>query len=337
MSHIYQDNFNISLPLAVYLCHDTYDHNPDPMSISATTLLKPMREIVLARQNNDLDKIIDISQLISSRMGTSIHDGAEEAWNSDKALGFALQAKGMLAIKDRIVINPTDTVLAADPSLIPVYLENRSAKSIKGFTVTGKYDIIYGGQLSDYKSCSVWGYIFGSNVDDYRRQGSMYRWLNPKKITKDNIEIQYIFTDWSAAKAKQDPKYPQRKFITKNYPLYSIEDTEEWVADKLQTINDLMPLTQSSLPRCTKDELWQSDTVYKYYKNPKSIARATKNFSAKDYSDPKLAAESFMMDAGGVGKILAVQGEAKRCKYCSVVDICDQAALLKEQELLKLD
>ena len=33
---------------------------------------------------------------------------------------------------------------------------------------------------------------------EYRLQGSMYRWLNPKIITKDVFNINYIFTDFNA-------------------------------------------------------------------------------------------------------------------------------------------
>lgn len=328
---IYQDKFGISLPLAVYLCHDKYDYNADPLSISATSLLKPMREIVLGRQNMGLDKVIDISQLVSSRMGSSIHDGAEEAWLNEDALHNALEAKGMLSIKERIRINPTPAELEI-PNIIPVYLENRSSKVISGYTVTGKYDIVYGGQLSDYKSTSVWGYIYGSNIEDYKRQGSIYKWLNPTQITKDTIEIQYIFTDWSAAKAKQSPgDYPQAKFLTKTYPLYSVAETEEWVNNKIKEIKRNLPLEQLQLPKCTKEELWQSDTVYKYFKNPQNVSRATKNFA------DKLEAETYMMDAGGVGRLDTVEGEVKRCKYCSVVGICDQAQMFIEQGVAKLD
>jgi len=327
---VYQDKFNISLPLAVYLCHDKYDYNSHPHTISATSLMKPIREIVLARQNKDLDKVIDISQLISSRMGSSIHDGAEEAWRDPKAIHNALEAKGMLGIEDRIVVNP-DNLGDLPPGMIPVYLENRSEKAIEDFIVSGKYDIVYGGQLSDYKSTSVWGYVYGSNIDDYRRQGSIYRWLNPKIITKETIEIQYIFTDWSAVKAKQSPDYPAAKYLTATYPLFSYDETEEWIRNRLKEVSRNLPLEQLQLPKCTKEELWQTDDVYKYFKNPQNVSRATKNFS------DKLAAESYMMDQGGVGRIDTVEGQVKRCKYCSVVGICDQAAMFIEQGVANLD
>ncbi len=332
----FEDKFNISLPLAVYLCHDQYDHNEDPFTLSATTLLKPVREVILDLQNKSRDRTIDISVLIASRMGTSIHDGAEAAWNNQKALASALQAKSMSKILDRVVINPQDSVVYPD-NMIPVYMENRSAKVVEGYTVTGKYDIVYNGVLSDYKSTTVWGYIFGSNVESYKMQGSIYRWLNPEKITKDYIEIQYIFTDWSGATAKRDKKYPQAKYVTEQYPLMSVEATNEWVTNKIREIKRLIGLAQVQLPRCTPEELWQKDAIFKYYKNPEKIARATKNFSKPDYADPKAAAQQFYADHGEVGRVIEVPAEVKRCKYCSVKEICDQAKILVEQGLAKLD
>lgn len=330
MSFVYRDKFNISLPLAVYLCHDKYDYNPDPFAVSATSLMKPIREQVLGRQTVNLEKIIDISQLVSSKMGSSIHDGAEEAWTDPQAIHNALEAKGMLSIENRIVVNPQPHQ-AQPHDMIPVYLENRTSKKVGKYIVTGKYDIVYGGQLSDYKSTSVWGYVFGSNIEDYKRQGSIYRWLNPEIITKDTVEIQYIFTDWSAMKAKQSKDYPQAKYLTATYPLFPYAETEEWVHNKIKELERLVDVPQPQLPRCTDDELWRSANVYKYYKNPQNVSRATKNF------DSQLEAETYMMDQGGVGRIDTVEGQVKRCKYCSVLDVCDQAAMFKEQGVLSLD
>ena len=332
----YVDKYNISLPLAVFLCHDTYDHNPNPNAISATTFNKPMREVVLARQNCDMEKVVDISQLISSRMGTAIHDGAEAAWRNPAAIKNALEAKGMSRIADRIIINPSHLELSLDSNLLPVYLEQRVSKEVEGYLVTGKFDIVYGGQLSDYKSTTVWSYVFGSNVQDYIRQGSIYRYLAPDKITSDVIEIQYLFTDWSKQRAMQDKEYPQAKYLTKQFPLWSLDKTEMYLIGRLQMLKNLLPKEQSVLPMCTKEELWQGDTVWKYYKDPSKMTRASKNFDSKDNPNAERDAQAHMMDQGK-GKIVEFPGLCRRCKYCSVVEICDQAAMLKEQGLLALD
>ena len=42
----YLNNSNVPLSLAVFLATDNYDHESD--TISATTLIKPLRQIILA-------------------------------------------------------------------------------------------------------------------------------------------------------------------------------------------------------------------------------------------------------------------------------------------------
>ena len=188
------------------------------------------------------------------------------------------------------------------------------------FVISGKYDLVLDGTLNDYKSTSVWTYIFDSNADSYVKQGSIYKWLSPDKITSDYININYIFTDWSAAKARMDTKsYPQIKTITKKYPLWSIEETENWIMNKIEAYKALADAPQEELPECTKEELWASETKYKYYKNPNKLDRSTKNF---DTMDEALIRKS---DDGDVGIIKTVPGEVKACRYCSVVGVCTQA------------
>jgi len=43
----YANVSDVPLALAVFLATDSYDYNPDPNTVSATTLLKPIRQIVL--------------------------------------------------------------------------------------------------------------------------------------------------------------------------------------------------------------------------------------------------------------------------------------------------
>ena len=52
----------------------------DPNYISVTTLLKPIREIVLSRRHREETKAIDISGFIQSQMGDALHASTERAW-----------------------------------------------------------------------------------------------------------------------------------------------------------------------------------------------------------------------------------------------------------------
>jgi len=326
MSFIYTNNHDVSLALAVFLMYDSYDHDSRNNVISATSIIKPLRQLILTRQHKELDKTVDIMDLVNSRMGTAIHDGCEVAWTDKENVCNALKVLGAnQSVIDSIVINPTEVTKGQ----IPVYVEQRHEKEVGDYIISGKYDLILDGTLNDYKSTSVWTYIYDSNASNYTLQGSIYRWLAPDHITSDYININYIFTDWSATKAKQDSNYPQKRVITKKYPLMSVEETEEYLKEKLMKLDMFLPFKQEDIPECTDEDLWASETVYKYYKNPKNLSRSTKNFSSATEAAIRQA------DDGNVGIVIEVPGEVKACRYCKAVAICNQAEkLINEGRLL---
>ena len=313
----YTNKNNVSLALAVFLMYDNYEYDERPNSISATGLIRPLRQLVLSKQNPALLKTVDIADLVATRMGSAIHKGCEDAWTDPENVKNALKVLG--ASEDainNIKINPP----YVKPGETPVYVEQRAEKEILDFVISGKYDLVLDGTLNDYKSTSVWTYIFDSNADSYVKQGSIYKWLSPDKITSDYININYIFTDWSAAKARADKKsYPQIKTITKQYPLWSTEETENWIMNKIEAYKALANTPQEGLPECTDEELWATKTTYKYYKNPNKLDRSTKNFDTMDEALIRQAND------GNVGTIKTVPGEVKACRYCPVVGLCTQA------------
>ena len=316
----YTNKNNVSLALAVFLMYDNYEYDERPDSISATGLIKPLRQLVLSKQNPALLKTVDIADLVSTRMGSAIHKGCEDAWTDLGNVSNALRVLG--ASEDaisRIKINP-ETIPAG---VTPVYVEQRIEKEIDDFIISGKYDLVLDGTLNDYKSTSVWSYIYDSNADSYIKQGSIYKWLSPDKITDSYMNINYIFTDWSAAKARMDTKsYPQQRVLTKQYPLWSIEETQNWIQSKLAQYKLHSNTPQEGLLECTDEELWATEETFKYYKNPNKLDRSTKNFKTMNEALVRKSAD------GDVGIIKTVPGEVKACRYCPVISICNQAATM---------
>jgi hypothetical protein len=321
MAFKYTNKDNVSLPLAVWLMHDDYDYDKRDNVISATALLKPTRALVLIDEHKGSDKTVDIMSLVSARMGSAIHAVAEQAWTNRENISKALQALQVSNLDEKLVINP-DVVKEGD---IPIYVEQRHEKEINDYIISGKYDLVVDGTVSDYKSTSVW-----SNALKYTQQASIYKWLAPDRITDNAVHIQYIFTDWSAAQAMRDSSYPQTRVLTKEYPIWSVEQTEHFIKEKLDLLKQYKGRPQEELPQCTKEELWESETTYKYYKNPTKMARSTKNFDNMDEANIRLAND------GGVGTVVTVPGEVKACRYCEVSDICKQAQNLIQQGRLVL-
>ena len=322
----YANTSSVPLSLAIFLATDNYDHNPDSNTISATALIKPVRQLVLsARVPEDLSPV-DLVNLVPSRMGSAIHDAIERSWKDNykpamEALGYPKR------VIEKIKINPEPHELT--DGTIPVYMEQRAHKQVGKFTVSGKYDFIGDGRVEDFKTTSTYTAMNNTNDEKYIWQGSIYRWLNPVIITKDEMAIQFIFTDWSKAKAMQDPKYPQQRIQQRLLPLKSLQETDAFVRRKLAQIEQYWEAKEEELPPCTDADLWRSEPVFKYYKNPDNTKRSTKNF------DNRHDAQLRYIEDGSVGKVVEVPGQVTACKYCSAFAVCSQKdALIASGDLV---
>jgi hypothetical protein len=314
---------DISLALAVWLLHDDYDHINEPNYISATSLMKPLRHILLPpRMEKDDAQPMDVEDFIPRALGNSLHNSIEKAWTQSYAQ--SLRKMGYPdSVIHRIRINPEDVVLDVVPDIIPIYLEQRAFREIDGFTIGGKFDLVTEGVVQDTKSTSAYTWLHDRGDDSYQLQGSLYRWIDaaqPRpKITEDYMRVNFIFTDWQKAQARANPKYPQHRIEHKEIPLLSLAETEAWVRAKLALIQKYKDTPEERLPECTDVELWRSEPVYKYYADAtKTTGRSTKNFATL------AEAYAFQSDRGGGGVLLTVPGEPKRCGYCPAFNICKQ-------------
>ena len=304
----YTNTSNIPLPLAVFLATDHYDYVPNV--ISATSLLKPVRQLILADRLSSEDNLVELSDMVSSRMGTAIHTAIEQAWlNPTKALKSLGYSDDII---QRIKVNP-ETVEEND---IPVYMEKRSFKKVGNHTISGKFDFVAEGKVHDFKSTSVYGYLNQSNASKYILQGSLYRWLNPDIITKDEMLIHYIFTDWGKAESLRNSNYPKARVHSQKYNLLGLDEIEQFVKDKLELYDSMRHQQEKDIPYCTDEELWRKPTVWKYYKNA-NATRATKNFD-----NPSEAYA--LQQTNGVGEVREVKGTVSACKYCPAFLLCSQ-------------
>jgi hypothetical protein len=321
------NNAGISLSLAVWLLHDEYDYDPTENYISVTRLMKPLRQIVLPQRIEASKKFSDVEDYIPRALGKSLHDSIEKAWKTGykRALALLGYSEDMI---NRVMINPTGAELKAAKNPIPVYIEQRAKRSIdvdgKTYIIGGKFDMVAEGILHDNKSTSAWSWVLSDKDEDHVLQMSKYRWIDAaqpiQKVTADFCRINYIFTDWQKFQAKQNAKYPQKRVETKQLPLLSLAETEAWIRRKVKLYIKYKDTPENLLPECSDEELWRSDTKYKYYADPtKTSGKSTRNF------DSSSDAKKFMInERGGKGIVLEVPGEPKRCMYCEAFDVCTQ-------------
>lgn len=312
----YMNEANLPLSIAAYLACDFYDHIPD--AISATALLKPTRQLVLAKRVPAEMATVDVGNMLASRMGTAIHDGIEKVWLNGHYKDGLLSLGYPQQLIDRIVINPDPDDLPENS--IPVYMEQRLFREVNGHTISGKFDFIGEGRLEDFKSTSVYTWLYQSKTEDYKMQGSIYRWLDQgKRIKEDHMQITYIFKDWSAAKAQQDQKYPRSNVLGQTIPLMDISDTEAFIQQKLTELDRMRSSHEQDLPLCTDKDLWRDPPKFKYYKNGNvNASRSTANF------DSMAEAVMRQQQDGGVGAIVEVPGKVKACKWCPAFPVCGQ-------------
>lgn len=326
----YGNTSGVPLSLAVFLASDYYDHQTEPNTISVTTLIKPLRQIILASRVPETMATVDLPNMMSNRIGAAIHDGIERAWLTNYRQAMASLGYPQRVI-DNVLINPSPAQLKDNPDAIPVYLEQRLYKKMGKWTITGKFDFIGDGRVQDFKSASVWSYKKQVNATKQIQQGSLYRWLDPERITKDQMEIHHIFVDWRAAMVKTDPAYPPQRFHTQTFSLMSPAETTVFVQRKLALIDQHWETPEDQLPHCEDEDLWRSDPVFKYYKSgDTTAARSTKNF-------PTLVdARTYMAtDGKGMGAIKEVTGQVKACQYCASFPICSQKdALIASGDLV---
>ncbi len=279
----YTNNHNLPEYMVKWLMHDDYDYVSG--TISATTLLKPSRAYVLSHRHQG-ELSVDAADLLAIRYGSALHESFENV-------------------------------------LLGQIQETRYFADINGFRISGKPDMVIDNQLHDLKSTSVWSYIYNSKDDDFIKQISIYRLL----LHKNGIEvldtgiIDFLFTDWSKSKAAQDASYPQLRYSQKELKLLSIEDTEIFITERLETFENAF----ESLPGCTAEELWQSETTYALKKDGRKSA-------IKVYSDLTEANEAAKED----DKLYVETrpGTVKRCSYCVAAPFCDQCKRLKEHGLI---
>ena len=307
------NNTGVPLSLAVWLATDEYRYDERENAISATSLIKPLKQLILgARANKVEGATADIINVAKSRLGAAIHKSIEDSWIQNgkealKALGYPPR------MAERLVINPTEVT----PDILPVFIEQRAEREIDGFIVTGQYDLVINGELNDTKSTTVFAYMKKLNVPKWIQQGSIYRWLSPDKIHDDHLHVGYVLTDWKRSGVGSSVDYPVAPVLGERYPLLPVDETERLIRTRLQEIKRYWNAPESQIPDCTDEDLWRDPPTYKYFSKAENT-RATKNFNS--------LAEAMMFQAskGGAGEIRTVLGTPTACQFCAGFAICSQ-------------
>ncbi len=217
-------------------------------------------------------------------------------------------------VLDRIKVNPNSGTL--NKLDLPVYLEQRAERQVGKWIVSGKFDLIFNGMIQDIKSTGTFTFTKKTNDLKYILQLSLYRWLNPLKVTKDHGAIQFIFKDWNKNLAFNNVNYPRLPVLEYLLQLTPISEIDQYVVDKLNALDTHWEVAQEELPMCTDADVWRGASTFKYY-GKADAKRATKVF------DDPFAAQNYFAEKGK-GIVREVKSSPIGCLYCPAFNTCKQ-------------
>jgi len=228
----------LNLPEGIVRAISTEPHNKSDMELSATTLLKGTKEIILT--NRHWDELTD--------------DAADRIW---AIWGQAVHA--LLEVEGKNEFTEIDL----------------TAK-IGDMTVTGRIDNydMEAGIITDYKTASVYKVMLGDSKD-WWTQGVIYAWLLAKNNFKtEKCRFIGLLKDHSKSKAKLDHSYPQSPVYIYEFPVTKADLVcmEEYLKDRLGEYLKYKDAADDDIPPCTDDERWASETKYAVMKTGRKSA-----------------------------------------------------------------
>lgn len=250
---------------------------------SVTTLLKPVREIMLLRRHND-EIECDVSDMIWAIFGTAVHSVLE---NSTE--GKHLLKEKSLEVK------------------------------IGDYTLSGRSDLynVHSFTVIDYKVTSVWKYIL-KEFDDYKKQGAMYVYMLQKLGYKaKKAEFILVLKDWQKSKAKFDKNYPQLPVqkVQFTFTDKDMEEIEKFIFDKFEQIKETEQLEDAKLPLCSAEDRWNSGDKFAVMKNGRKTALRV--------LDSKKEAEQYKSNNGGDYIETRKGEDRKCQDYCQCCEFCE--------------
>lgn len=262
----------------------TRDYEYKPMRYGVTSLLKPVRQILLQRRHdNEIEQ--DCADMIWALFGQAVHKVLEESANADELF------------KE----------------------EKLTATLDNGYTVSGVIDLydLEKEIVSDYKTASIWKVIVGDYAD-WRRQGLAYAWLLKQAGLNCKKVIFYaLLKDWSKSEQKRKADYPTLPVqpVTFEVTEEALAEIDAFLRNRIEELRNCEDLPDEELPLCPAEDRWNSGDKFAVMKNGRKTALRV--------CDSEEEAMDWRERNGG-DTIVKRPGVDKRCQdYCSCCQFCE--------------
>jgi hypothetical protein len=270
---------------------------------SVTDIIKPPRIVQLERRYKSvLDQRPitedEIRNSLKSYVGTAVHDKlAKSLWS--------FSAK-----------NPQMGYL----------VERKVTDKIHGRKIVGKFDCFLNGALYDWKTTSVWKYVY-AQYDEYETQLNIYAYLitTADQRSKLHVNVLYIimwFNDWELGKAMSSQDYPSDPIVQLHIDkLWTASEQRDYIEGSVENHINNESREDDDLDKCTAIDRWDKPTKFAIVQP--GAKRAVRLLASKEEAETYIAQssnkkrETWFVETRG--------GERVRCnRFCRINEFCNQ-------------
>lgn len=256
--------------------------NPNPPHFRVTELIRPIQQVILERRHNE-EMDVDVMDMLNAFEGSATHEFLQKFGDAD-----ALQEE-----------------------LIEIELA--------GLKLRGVPDYYKNKKIVDWKKCSVWAYVHGSNIDEWTEQLNIYAFMYQSLgFPVESLEIVALFKDWSPTQALASSDYPRTRSVVVPLLLLPQAKVKALIESRLKLYaKNLRETADEDLPECTHEEMWADPEKHAVMKEGRK--------SAVKLHDTAEAAEKHAAELGAKHYVQHRPGKRKRCEaYCAAAQFCVQ-------------
>ena len=282
----YTNKHNLPKTLTDVIDKQTYDiSKSNPNRISVTTLINPPRVKLLGiRHWKELSE--DYSEHLWRIVGSAYHYILAKTKEDNRL------------VEEKMVEKIGDMEVVCKPDL---YDEPTA-------------------EVSDWKITSLW------HAKDYNLEWELqlncYAWaLRKLGFEVKKLVVNALLKDWRNAELRRYDDYPPIPFKQIEVKLWSFEDQDKFVHERVALYLSLKDAPDDKLPLCTPEERWQTQTKYAVYNNENKTA--TRVLDSMEQAQGFIVAENTKTPKNKY-RIDIREGTDIRCaNYCSVCVKCD--------------
>ena len=297
------------------------------------------------------DYEVDVSKTLDAMLGTALHHVLEQSdqpnirkrafeltintikHESSRLVGaqYPTHEEGIESInKGKQLYKVAEYLESLTTALFPeveskYILEKTMSIEIEpGFTLYGTFDLYdkTTGFIHDYKSCSVYKWVFPESRRQWKAQLNIYAWmLIHEGYHVNGLRVNPFFKDWSMSEKLRNKDYPEARIMEIPIELRSMDEIGSFIAKRIKLHREAE--IEGQLPLCTASERWcKSDSwVVKESGGKRAINGSMKGTEREAFMFIEENAHKFK-------KKLIIEhrpGQSLRCaSYCPVSAHCEQ-------------